>query len=318
MLSGMVGYVIGLRCRGICFIICILACLSTISIPLNPALAKNRQIEVGTISTPQLTVHFESNLLPRAKKLLDVYPTVRSELEESLGLKLSFHPELLLVREETFRDFNTRDTFVAFAVPEEQLIVIDNSRIEKFALDAAMVLKHETCHLALHDAVPKGLPKWLDEGICQSVSKGISELLAENRDTVLQEAVLSGNIIHMKNLAERFPESREGSLLAYEESRSFIDYIQGAYGPGSLKAILEQLVSNGNLEEGFRKAFSASFEDVERAWRKDLTRKFTWPYYLSIYLDEILFVLAALITIAAAVKLALRRRKNRLQSDQDS
>ncbi|MGE0085394.1 MAG: hypothetical protein AB7S75_13350, partial [Desulfococcaceae bacterium] len=39
------------------------------------------------------------------------------------------------------------------------------------------------------------LPKWLDEGICQWSSDGISELLIQNKGDVLRTALLSGNII---------------------------------------------------------------------------------------------------------------------------
>ena len=125
-----------------------------------------------------IVVIYDPTLDSAAREIVRIYPELKLELEELFEWGLGIKPQVLLVRDtQAFQKITHSDLIVAFAVPEERLIVIDYSRMTIHPFTLSITLKHELCHLLLHHHISReNLPKWLDEGICQWVSDGIGEL----------------------------------------------------------------------------------------------------------------------------------------------
>ena len=274
---------------------------------LGSAWAEQRAV----IQTDEVIVIFEEPLRSAAREVVDIQGEVKHELETMLGLRLDFRPRVLLVPDrERFVAMTGNELFVAFAVPEQKLVVIDYTRMTTDPFTLRTTLKHELCHLILHRYIERErLPTWLDEGIAQWTSDGIAEIIMDRKRSVLREATLSGNYLSMVDLTHGFPRDRTLLMLAYEESRSFVEYMVGEFGAEGVRAVLERLRAGDTVDEAIEGSLFVSLGELEKKWHDQLRRKTTWFSYLSTHLYGILFFLAALITIGGFIRLMIVKRR---------
>ena len=271
----------------------------------------------AVIQTDEVIVIFEESLRPAAQEVIDIYGKVKQELETMVGLSLDFRPKVFLVSDrERFVRMAGSKLFVAFAVPEQQLVVIDYSRMTTDPFTLRTTLKHELCHLVLHRHIERArLPTWLDEGIAQWTSDGIAEIIMDRKRSVLREATLSGSYLSMLELTDGFPRERTSLMLAYEESRSFIEYISREFGTDGIRDMLGCLSAGDTVDEAMERSLSISLDALERKWHHQLRRKTTWFSYLSAHLYGILFFLAALITIGGFIRLMIKKKRRYADED---
>ncbi len=267
--------------------------------------------EVYLLKEAGIRVLFEPPLEPAAKQLTNIYPGVKAELERIFGWDLNLTPSILLIKEsKEFQQMIKNPLTVAFALPEKDLIVIDYSKMNIHPFTLRNIFKHELCHLLLHQhirSVP--LPRWLDEGVAQWVSDGIGDIILDQKRSRLNKVALRGRFISLDSLARGFPRREEDLILAYEESKSFVDYIIGKFGREGVLKVLEGMKQGESVHAAVLRACSVSFEDLEKGWQSSLRRKMTWFTYLSYNLYEILFSLAALITVYGSIRIMLKKRR---------
>ena len=258
-----------------------------------------------------IVVIYDPTLESAAREIVRIYPELKLELEELFEWGLGIKPQVLLVRDtQAFQKITHSDLIVAFAVPEERLIVIDYSRMTIHPFTLSITLKHELCHLLLHHHISReNLPKWLDEGICQWVSDGIGELFVSQNLSGLDAAVMSGSIIPLKELTNYFPRDKASLTLAYEQSKSVIGYIERQYGTGAILNLLDHLKNGDTVEEAVRGSLGISFERLEKQWLDHLESTPRWLVLLASNIYSILFFLAAVLTFFGFVKLLGRRKR---------
>ncbi len=273
--------------------------------------------QTGIIQKKEVIVLFNKPLRIAAKEVADIYSGLKAELEKTLRWKLNFRPTVLLIKNrDVFQRMAGSNLVVAFAMPQRKLVVIDCSKINAYPFALGITLKHELCHLLLHNYIKRGnLPKWLDEGVCQFVSDGIAEILMYKKRSVLNEATLSGKYISIKDLTERFPKDEKPLLLAYEESKSLVEYIISKFGRNGILKILEYLKDGDEVDVAILKSLSISFDELERRWHNHLSKRITWFTYLSNNIYGMLFFLAALITIYGFIRLLKKKRAYKDEED---
>jgi len=259
---------------------------------------------------PDVTILFPASLGPMAAEVLEIYPAVRSDLENTLGWAVRFRPVVILLPDErAFMAVSGRHGIMALAEPDGNRMVIDSSRMRFRPDTLEATLKHELCHLILHDRIPAaGLPRWLDEGLAQWVSGGFSEVALPRRESVLDEAVLSGRLIPLKAMSRAF--SREGKtlLLAYEQSLSLVTHIIDRFGVETLLALMDRLAEGVSFEDALFQTLSHTPDSLEAEWRRRLEDHPTWIMVLIGHMYEILFFLCAGAMIVGFVR---HRRKKR-------
>jgi hypothetical protein len=274
--------------------------------------------ETGSIQTSAANISFEKHLMPVAREIIEIYPAVSSELSRTFRWEIDFRPEIVLAKDrDTFRKMVGSDSILAFAVPQRNLIVLDTSRVYTKPFTLRTTLKHELCHLVLHRNIEGDrLPRWLDEGICQWASGGIAELMAEDSDKALAQATASDMLIPIGGL-EQFPEEDKSLLLAYEESKSFVEYLISKSGEEGFLQAVGYFKEGNSLDEAIQRSFSMSLHDLEQDWQAHLKRKYTWFYYLSSNLYTVLFVFAALITVYGFIRLLQKKRAYKDEEEED-
>ncbi len=264
-----------------------------------------------------VVVRYPSALHGAAVRLARAYPGIKSDLESKLGWKVDFVPLVVLIRRNSeFRGRVRNDLVTAFAVPGQDLIVIDYSKMEKTPFDIDATLEHELCHLLLHRSV-QSPPKWLDEGIAQWASGGIADIINPGEKNILKQSSLSGRLIPLQDLSVSFPDEPRGFLLAYEESKSFVEYIAHEYGTGKLRDVLLGLREGETPDKALSTALGLNLDTLQDAWRRNLRRKYSWPSYLADNLFWILFFAAALVTLIGYIQAKKRMKNYRDEDDKD-
>ena len=263
------------------------------------------------LKTEEMVVVYEAPLASAAGEVVRIYPKLKQELEEFFGWNLDVRPQVVLIDNTlSFRKLTRNKLFVAFAVPDKDLIVIDYSRMNTRPFTLSVTLKHELCHLLLHRHISsQNLPKWLDEGVCQWVSDGIGEIFVNKGWSGLDSAVMTGRIIPLKRLTDYFPRDGASLILAYEQSKSVINYVDRQYGYHAIMEILEFLKNGETVETALLSSLAISPQQLEAEWLDDFESTPRWMVFLASHMYSILFFLAAVLTILGFIRHRIRRKK---------
>jgi hypothetical protein len=263
-----------------------------------------------------MVIRYDMGLEGGAEEVLRAYPRIKNDLEKRLKRRVAFAPAVILLREESFSRAAENPFVVAFAIPDRNLIVIDHSKMRVDPFTIELTLKHELCHVLLHQSVQNArIPKWLDEGVAQWASGGISEILMNPKRSLLNEAVIAGKSLGLRALTETFPRDKESLHLAYEASRSFVTYLVERFGIDPLIEAFAHMEKGEEWEVAIVKAVSLSFDELEKDWHHALKRELTWYTYVINNLYEILFFFAAIIAVIGFLRAFMRKRAYMRQDD---
>jgi len=269
---------------------------------------------IGMLKAQGITVYFAKPFEAPAREILSIYPEVKGELEKMLGWQLGYRPNVLLIKDrDKFEKMTGSNLFVAMAIPQKKLVIIDYSRmIQPFTLRTT--LKHELCHLILHHHIKDGdLPRWLDEGVAQWASDGMAEIIMKSDRFILNRAALTHRYIPLEDLRHYFPRDENALLLAYEESKSIVEYIIREYGTRRMLRILYDLEDGQDLNTAISNGLFISLHEMEAQWHKHLKQQISWILFLNAYFYQILFFLAALLLAVVGSAKLLKRKRNRLK-----
>jgi hypothetical protein len=275
--------------------------------------------EQAILETRDLIVIYDRGLESASRQAVAEYPSIRQALENLLPWLLDFRSTLVLLTDhKRFQRLAGHDLVVAYALPDKNVVVIDHSKMNTSPFNLETTFKHELCHLVLHHNISDdNLPRWLDEGVCQWVSDGLADILVNTKRDLLSAAVLSNTCFDLKMLQHRFPQDNNDLMLAYAQSRSVVEYLSNAYGAQRVLGFLKLLQQGYDPESAFERLFSISIDEFQYRWRGYLKKNVNWFTYLSMHLYEILFVVAALLTISGSIRIMVRRRAYARQEDEE-
>jgi hypothetical protein len=270
-------------------------------------------VAAGTevLQNDQLAVIYEPPLKAAAGEVLRLYPILNRQLEDTFGWRLNARPQVVLIKSnQHFQKVTRNNLIVAFAVPDKNLIVIDYSRMSTRPFNLGITLKHEMCHLLLHEHINSAdLPKWLDEGVCQWASDGIGELLIDKSWSGLDAAIMAGRTLRLSMLTKRFPGDRSSLTLAYEQSKSVVAYIERQYGQQAILNILGDLKNGEPLTTAVFQNLSLSVNQLEEEWLAEIERTPRWLVFMANNIYGILFFGAALLSVVGFIRMVIRRKK---------
>jgi hypothetical protein len=270
-----------------------------------------------TIQNKDLIVSYTESLRHAAHDVVKLHPKLKHDLEKELLWPFrEITAVLLLENSLAFHRMVGNKLIVAIAIPQKNLIVIDYSRANAHPFSFESIIKHEMCHLLLHQHIKdSNLPKWLDEGICQLLSDGVAEIMVEQSSALLDSAILGKRLMSIRRLDRHFPREDQLLQLAYAQSKSLVAYTNNRFGRSGIIGILEQLERGHDVDTAVHQSLSISLKELEEQWRNNLKRKTNWFSYLAKNLYVLLFFLGALITIAAALRLIIKKRRYMNESD---
>jgi hypothetical protein len=287
---------------------------------LITAPASGETLELMEMETQDVIIKYEEPLKSVVSDVAGAYPDIRSSLERRLRLDVSFKPTVILLNTDSIflSMVNGNRLVTAFARPQNNIIVIDYSKMLKTPFDLELTLKHELSHLVLgHHIRRELLPKWLNEGVSQWVSEGVADIINPDGNRILKQAVLSGNYLALRDISIRFPRSGDLFILSYEESKSIVEYIDSTYGTESLLNILGELREGKDIEEAVSASLPEDLNELERSWYRHIRKKYTWARFISDNIYWLIFFIGAMITVIGYLHLR-RRMKTHFDEDDES
>ena len=266
--------------------------------------------DLRSLETEAVRIRYETQRQSAAERIAAISPALFQELTSATGLAFDFRPTVLpAARRSTFRRLGGNDAVVAFALPQRNQVVLDLSRFDRRPALFRPVLKHEYAHLLLHRHIPSHrLPRWLDEGIAQQLSDGLSEYLPGRPQMILGEALAANRVFSLADLEVRFPADSFGRQLAYEQSRSIVGVMVQRYGDDFLPDLLARMTDGASAGEAFRAISGISLAEMEADWRQRQTAPLSWMGRVAGHIYGLLFFLAALATLAGYIRHRRRRR----------
>jgi hypothetical protein len=270
-----------------------------------------------TIRDGPASVRFDEPQEAAATEVLRLFPRAQTDLQRLIPWPIDFNTNFVLLKEGVLERMTGTGLVVALAIPERNLVLLDLSKMARHAFVLETTMKHELCHLLLHHHIRNDLlPKWLDEGVCQWASSGMAEIIMDRKVSFLEEAVLTGRLFSFSDLTGQFPGDERGLILAYEQSQSIVNYMSQVYGNEKLLLVLSQLHDGKALHEAVRAVLGVTTAQLESGWQRSLKREHTWLTYVSVHIYEILFFVAAVLTVAGFVRMLVRRRRRRKEEDE--
>jgi hypothetical protein len=293
------------------------AVLLALALALAPPTAlQASDAEYHHLAMPGIQILYDDHLDRTAATVLASVPAVREDLRQAIGWSLNepFTIALISNRNRYLR-MAPSPLYLAFAIPERRLVVMDQSRMSHDAVLLDGTLRHELCHLLLHEHIQaEHLPRWVDEGVCQWVSEGFSELLHPELQVRVEELATAGRSVPFSRLQQSFSGDPEAVQEAYAQGRSMVDYLVRVGGRERLLAVLRSLAAGNEWDKSIEAVYGRSFRDLEAAWRGHTTSRVRRTVLLvGAHLYEIIFFMAAL---AAVLGFYRRRRKLRRYSSE--
>jgi hypothetical protein len=261
------------------------------------------------VQNGRVTISGDPSLKAEADFLYSTIPAIRHDLQNALSWELRSETRIALTSNpKLFEQITGSPLFSAFAVPSQQLVAMFIQPGKTTPALLRGTLTHELCHLLLHENIEDSLlPKWLDEGICQWVSGSLGEILSGS--AVNQNDLEIGRrAIPIRELSDRFPHQGDALLLAYAQSRSFVEYLVRRFGAGGLHRILHGLKEGSAVEMAVGAALGSSLEQLEEEWLETLHGRSAWLSWFGRHFYDLLFFAIALLTVLAAARLLVKRR----------
>ena len=106
-------------------------------------------------------------------------------------------------------------------------------------------------------------------------------------------------------------------MLAYEQSKSVVAYIDRQYGKQQILTILNDLRNGETIEAAIAQNLNLDLNQLEEEWLQHLESTPRWLVFLANNIYGIIFLLAAVLTVFGFVRLLIRKKSYREWDDEE-
>jgi len=265
-----------------------------------------------------VTVFFQDGKREFARSMAEAFELEKKRLCYMTGFHFKGPTRLYLCEDgASFRKklqdptADTQVAAVAFFKKNTVIVNLIRSR-DHFKGNFNAVLAHEIFHLIFHAATEKwgaqGKPLWFNEGM--ACWAGGAPYMDQE---IFQKAVDTDSLLDFKQLESYFPSHGRSMSLAYQQSHSFISFIQSRGKEDGLVNILKRYSAHGNFQKAFLEGSGNSFEEMEHLWRRSLRKSML--HWFSFFSYRNLFLFATLLLVLAYWVKKLKTKRIRRQWD---
>jgi hypothetical protein len=193
---------------------------------------------------------------------------------------------------------------VAFAVLEEQRILVDVNKATRAYNSLEEVVPHELSHLLLYQRVPRvRFPIWFLEGLAQWQAREWSMVDGWQ----LATSVWNGSAPPLRDMTYSYPAEESRAQGAYRVSYAAFTELFSAGGFERLPAFLTEVDRRRSFETAFLDFWGFSLADYGSYFQDDLERR----YHSKLFLlqEGPLFGFAALLFLAVIARYLIRSRR---------
>lgn len=188
------------------------------------------------------------------------------------------------------------DWGVGLAIPAARTVAVRAD-----APDPAAALRHELAHLALHDVVRGRVPLWFDEGYAVVAAGEWGRMEAVR----LNLAVVRGAVGDLRTLDAALRQGEGEAEAAYALAGSAVLLLARLNPERNLDPLLARLREGVPFADAVLATTGYTPDGFERAWQKDVRRRFGWLVWLGAG------GIWAVVALAVAALAVARRRRDR-------
>ena len=218
-------------------------------------------------------VYYHGPVSRRAKNVLEACDKSVKDISELLGVESNDRISLVMYNNysEMFDVVVKKSqTQAGSLITEGQAFATENIVIVDGGSRSALgVSTHEITHIIVARATKDsytGVPLWLNEGLAEYGNIEPDS----GYDRYLEWAVDTNRLFPFSSL-NRFPGNPNLTLVAYGQSRSFIEYLVKQYPKQNMKNLMKGISDRKSFDESFLAAYGKNLNDIERDWISTLS-----------------------------------------------
>ncbi len=193
---------------------------------------------------------------------------------------------------------------VAFAVLEEQRILVDVNRATSAFNSLEEVVPHELSHLLLFQRVPRvRMPIWFLEGLAQWQAREWSLMDGWQ----LMTAVWNGSAPRLRDVTYAYPAHEQRAQAAYRVSYAAFTELFGQVGYDHLPKFLDEVATQRNFDRAFADYWGFSLAEYGAYFQDDLERRYRSKVFA--LQEGPLLGFAAVLFLAVIVRYLIRSRR---------
>lgn len=255
-----------------------------------------------------VTLQFEPRDTRVAEKVARICQDEIPRLAAELGLTRVRPIEIVVTRDirnvDMSRAHRLPEWGVAFALLDEQRILVDVNRATSAFNSLSEVVPHELSHLLLRQRVPNAaFPIWFNEGLAQWQSNEWSMVDAWR----LMQDVWEGTTPRLAEVSSGYPEGEVRAQTAYRVAYASFTDLFAEVGYGSLPAFLNEVEQAGDFRLGFQRHFGFSVDDYSAWFHNELEKRYSSNALA--FQSGPLLGFAALLFIVVLIRQAIKRRR---------
>lgn len=197
------------------------------------------------------------------------------------------------------------------ASPDIGVLLVSNSSQSAELIEMERQIPHELMHIHVYKlagASYSAIPVWLNEGLATSV-----ELYPDpDLQRVLNEAQTNGTLLSISSLCDGFPQDAKTAQLAYAQSASFVNYLNGRFGSQIFTKLIENAASGQTCAHAVNAAVDVPLDQLEKDW---IVATFTPSTPVNYGIITVVISLGLILAIMLII--LLRRRHSRERKHHD-
>jgi hypothetical protein len=206
------------------------------------------------------------------------------------------------------------DWGIGAADPVQRIFFLKSPRSSDTESDLRRIVIHELSHVLLGMVFNGELTdRWFDEGFALYESGELGLERTEN----LARSLFSGEFLNLDQIEDVFMFRKEKAALAYQESRSAVDYLMASYGKDAFTDIAWLLRDGKTMEDAFFNALGISLEEFQNEWIQTLRKRYVlYPFLQFRYILSAAFLILFL-TAYFATRYRTRKKREMWRIEED-
>lgn len=288
-----------------------LSCIATLTFAANGDAQPNTRV----LEALPVTIHYEPRYRRVADKIAEICQAEIPRIAGELGLVHVSPIEVVVTNDaRRYTSGNTSELpewGVAFALLDEQRILVDVDRATRAYNSLDEVVPHEISHLLLRQRVPLvEFPIWFNEGLAQWQAREWS--LVDGWG--LMQDVWTGETPRLIDVSARYPKGEVRAEAAYRVSYAAFTELFATTGFGALPAFLAEVERAGDFRTGFQRYWQFDVDDFASYFHDELEKRYR-TNALAFQSGPVL-AFAAVLFIAVLVRQGIKRRRKFAQLDE--
>jgi len=219
-----------------------------------------------------VTIYYHGPVSRRAKKMLQACEESVKKISRLLGVEENENISVMMYNNysEMFDVVVKKsETQASSLITEGQAFATENVvLVDGGSRSALGVSTHEITHVIVARASKSsylGVPLWLNEGLAEygNIEQD------QGYERYLEWAIDTGRLFPFSSL-NRFPGNPNLTLVAYGQSKSFVEFLINNFPEGSMIKLMDEISNKKSIDDSFISSFGFSLKDLENQWKEDL------------------------------------------------